>query len=194
MPDLLPVALSKRRPGRIRPRLEVLEEALTSVGSPHHGFASILVTGSNGKGSTAAMLESVLAAHGLTTALYTSPHLVRVEERIRVRGMPVDRASLERHVALLEDFPELTFFETLTAAAFLCFTEQGVDCAVLEAGMGGRWDATRLAGSDIVGLTNVGTDHQRWLGTSRAEIASDKGQALASARWAILGPGVDEGF
>jgi dihydrofolate synthase/folylpolyglutamate synthase len=86
---------------------------------------------------------------------------------------------------------DLTFFELLTGAAFLLFAEAGIDCAVLEAGMGGRWDATRLAASPIVGLTNVGTDHRRWLGDDREAIAADKGAALAAGAHAVLGPQVD---
>jgi dihydrofolate synthase/folylpolyglutamate synthase len=164
---------------------------LGTLGCPQRQFPSILVVGTNGKGSTVAMLSSVLGAHGLSVGRYTSPHLIRVEERIQVDGHAIDRADLERHLARLEPFADLTFFEVLTAAALLHCAEHDVDCAVLEAGMGGRWDATRLAGSVVAGLTNIGTDHQRWLGTSRESIAADKGQALASAAIAVLGPDVD---
>jgi dihydrofolate synthase/folylpolyglutamate synthase len=88
-------------------------------------------------------------------------------------------------------YPDLTYFETITAAAFSIFAESGVGVAVLEAGMGGSWDATRLAGSEIAGLTNVGTDHRRWLGLERSEIARDKGRALAAARFGVIGDDVD---
>jgi dihydrofolate synthase / folylpolyglutamate synthase len=187
MPQLLPLSLAARRPGRIRPQLELVQQVLDDLGAPQRAFCSVLVVGTNGKGSTAAMLESVLAAHGLVTGLYTSPHLVRVEERIRIAGVPVAQDELQRQLARLDRYPELTFFETLTAAAFLLFAEAGVRYAVLEAGMGGRWDATRAAASDLAGLTNVGSDHREWLGEHWEDRAADKGAALAAARLAVLG-------
>jgi dihydrofolate synthase/folylpolyglutamate synthase len=190
MHRLLPLSLARRRPGRIRPRLDRIREVLGSLGDPQHALPSVLVVGTNGKGSTAAMLESVLAAHGLKVGLYTSPHLVRVEERIRIGGTPVATSVLDRHLATLDRFPDLTFFETLTAAAFLAFAGSELDCAVLEAGMGGRWDATRVAESPIAGLTNVGSDHAGWLGERVEERAADKGAALMAAQWRVLGDGV----
>lgn len=192
MPASAPLSLARRGPSRIRPDLAALAAALARLGSPQLAVPSVLVVGTNGKGSTAAMLESMLAAHGVAAGLYTSPHLLRVEERIRLRGAPISTAELERWLNLLEGFPELTYFETLTAVALLAFAEARVPLAVLEAGMGGRWDATRVAGSAVAGLTNVGTDHRRWLGATRQEIARDKGAALAAACAAVLGPGVDE--
>lgn len=192
MPELLPLSLLNRRPARIRPQLHRLLGVLESLGDPQLSAPSILIVGTNGKGSTVALLESLLSAHGLSVGMYTSPHLIRVEERIRVQREPITRDELDRHVAVLDSFPELTFFEALTAAAFLAFRERSVDVAVLEAGMGGRWDATRVANSEIVGLTNVGTDHQRWLGETREIIAQDKAAALKAAKHAVLGPGVDE--
>ena len=183
--------LEQRRPGRIRPDLGALRAALEELGSPHTTFESVLIVGTNGKGSTAAMLEAVLREHGLTTGLFTSPHLVNVEERVRLDGVQVDAERLARHLDRLERFPDLTYFETITAAAFSIFAERGVDVAVLEAGMGGSWDATRLAGSAIAGLTNVGSDHGKWLGAKRSEIARDKGRALAAARFGLFGDDVD---
>lgn len=186
------LTLRSRRESRIRPGLDELRLALTSIGNPERSFRSILVVGTNGKGSTASLLESILRAHGLMTGLYTSPHLVRAEERIRVAGEMISEAELAARVASLDGHPELTYFETLTAAAFSHFAIRRVDVAVLEAGMGGSWDATRAASSEIAGLTNVGSDHQSWLGDTLAERARDKGRALAAARWAVLGSGVDD--
>jgi dihydrofolate synthase/folylpolyglutamate synthase len=185
------LSLEKRPQGRIRPELERLREALAERGNPQHDFPSILVVGTNGKGSTAAMLEAVLRAHDLRTALFTSPHLVRVEERIRVNGAPIDGSVFRQHLGRFDDSPDLTYFETLTAAAFGIFSELKIDIAVLEAGMGGSWDATRLADSTVAGLTNVGSDHAGWLGTERSQVARDKGRALAAADHAIIGSGVD---
>lgn len=183
--------LDERRPARIRPDLATLREVLGELGNPQLAFDSVLVVGTNGKGSTAVMLESVVRGHGLTTGLFTSPHLVRVEERVRLDGVPVDAALLARQLDRLERFPDLTYFETIAAAAFSIFAESGVGVAVLEAGMGGSWDATRLAGSEVAGLTNVGTDHRQWLGQERSEIARDKGRAIAAARFGVIGGDVD---
>jgi dihydrofolate synthase/folylpolyglutamate synthase len=140
------------------------------------------------------MLEAILRAHGLTTGLFTSPHVIRVEERVRLNGVAATERELSRALAPLDAFPDLTYFETVTAAALTLFAEARVDVAVLEAGMGGSWDATRLAGSAVAGLTNVGTDHRSWLGSSRAEIARDKGRALQAADRAIIGADVSEGL
>ncbi len=186
--------LSRRPAGRIRPQLDGLRQALAVLGDPQESFRSILVVGTNGKGSTAAMLEAVLRAHGVATGLYTSPHLIRVEERVQLGGRPVSETELGRRLALLEGFTDLTYFETLTAAAFEVFADAGIELAVLEAGMGGSWDATRLAGSAIAGLTNIGSDHRRWLGDDRGEIARDKGRALGAAERAVIGRGVDRGL
>ncbi len=192
MPVAAAVILGDRPSGRIRPELDSLRRVLAAHGDPQFDFPSILVVGTNGKGSTAAMLEAVLRAHGLRTGLFTSPHLVRVTERVRLNGQPVAERTLAAAVRRFDDAPHLTYFETVTGAAFTIFSEARVDVAVLEAGMGGSWDATRLAGSAIAGLTNVGTDHAVWLGSDRAAIARDKGQALAAAARAVLGAGVDE--
>jgi dihydrofolate synthase/folylpolyglutamate synthase len=183
--------LRGRREGRIEPRLDALREALDALGDPQANFRSVLVVGTNGKGSTAAMLEAILRAHGVVTGLYTSPHLVSVEERICCSGTRVSERELAGHLRRLAPFPELTYFEALTAAAFSVFAAARVDVAVLEAGMGGSWDATRLAKSEIAGLTNVGSDHKRWLGGTREERARDKGRALQAAALAVLGSGVD---
>lgn len=190
MPAVLPLSLRHRPQGRIRPELGPLRAALATLGDPQLAFPSVLVVGTNGKGSTVALLEAVLAAHGARTGLTTSPHLVAVEERIRIDARDIDPSDLERHLVRLETFPDLTFFETITCAAFLAFAEAGVDVALLEAGMGGSWDATRAAASTIAGITNVGGDHASWLGESSLERARDKGGALRAATWAVRGSGV----
>jgi dihydrofolate synthase/folylpolyglutamate synthase len=191
MPDVLPLSLARRGPSRIRPDLGALQTTLAALGSPQAGLRSALVVGTNGKGSTVAMLDAVLTAHGLRVGRFTSPHLVAVSERITVEGTPIAYDALSRLLGVVDRFDDLTFFETLTAVALLAFAEAGVDVAVLEAGMGGRWDATRAAASEIAGLTNVGTDHARWLGSTREAIAHDKGAALAAATIGVVGPGVD---
>jgi len=192
MPVDAAVILESRPQGRIRPRLDELRRVLAERGNPQLDFSSILVVGTNGKGSTAAMLDALLRTHDLKTGLFTSPHFVRVEERVRLNGVPVDESVLELAIKDLDEYPDLTYFETMTAAAFTIFSEARVGVAILEAGMGGSWDATRLAESAIAGLTNIGSDHAGWLGAEPAEVARDKGRALAAAKRAVIGSGVDD--
>lgn len=194
MPQVLPLSLRGRRPGRIRPELGPLRAALARLGNPQLACPSILIVGTNGKGSTAAMLEAVLRAHGVATGLTTSPHLVSVEERVRIEGETIDRACFERHLDRLAAEEDLTFFEAVTGVAFLAFAEAGTEVAVLEAGMGGSWDATTVAKSTVAGITNIGTDHASWLGEDPLDRARDKGAALRSAAWAVMGPGLASEF
>jgi dihydrofolate synthase/folylpolyglutamate synthase len=155
-----------------------MQRALDALGRPERAFTSLLVLGTNGKGSTAALLAGVLQAHGLRVGLYTSPHLVAVEERIRTDGAVIAPRRLAELVASLNTFPDLSYFETLTCAAVLEFAERKVDVAVMEAGLGGRWDASNAVDPAVALLTNVGTDHQRWLGEARTAIAAEKAAAL----------------
>lgn len=183
--------LAPRIEQRIVPGLDRISRALADIGDPQGSYPSILIVGTNGKGSTSAMLASVLAAHGLRVGHYTSPHLRRVEERIAVAGAPIPSEALLEHLSAFERYPELSYFETLTAAALLEFARRKVDIAVLEAGLGGRWDATRVAPAAVSLLTNVGTDHREWLGTTRGAIAAEKAVALCG-REAIVGSWDDE--
>ncbi len=178
--------LAPRLEQRILPGLDRLRRALDALGRPEQAFTSILVLGTNGKGSTAVLLAEVLRAHGTSVGLYTSPHLIAVEERIRTDGAAIPGARLAALVTALERFPDLSYFETLTCAAALEFAERGVRVAVLEAGLGGRWDATNAAEPAVALLTNVGTDHQKWLGATRVAIAAEKAAALRG-REAIVG-------
>jgi dihydrofolate synthase/folylpolyglutamate synthase len=179
-------ALAPRLEQKILPGLDRIRHALGELSHPERRFPAALVLGTNGKGSTAALLAAVLGRHGVKAGLYTSPHLVRVEERIAVAGKRIAPGRLLALVNELARFPRLSYFETLTAAAFLYFAEEDVDIAVLEAGLGGRWDATTVAAPAVSLLTNVGTDHQAWLGATRVEIAAEKAAALRG-REAIVG-------
>jgi dihydrofolate synthase/folylpolyglutamate synthase len=190
MPQIFPLSLDRRQQGRIRPELGPVRQALGRLGDPQLAYPSILIVGTNGKGSTAVMLEAMLRQHGLVTGVTTSPHLVSVEERVRLDGRLIARSALAEYLDRMTVFSDLTFFETVTAAAFLAFAETGVDVAILEAGMGGTWDATRVAQSSIAGITNVGTDHAKWLGETAEERAREKGAALRDARRAVIGPGL----
>jgi dihydrofolate synthase / folylpolyglutamate synthase len=183
--------LARRLEQRILPGLERMQRALDALGHPHENFTSVLVLGTNGKGSTAALLAGMLQAHGVRAGLYTSPHLVAVEERIRVNGADIAPARLAELVASLSRFPDLSYFETLTCAALLEFSARRVEVAVLEAGLGGRWDASNAVDPAVALLTNVGTDHQKWLGDTRAAIAAEKAAALRG-REAIVAAWDDE--
>lgn len=178
--------LAPRLEQRILPGLERVHAALAALGHPERSLRSLLVVGTNGKGSTAALLASILAAHGVRVGLTTSPHLVRVEERIQVDGHPIATERLTALLTFLNRFPQLSYFEAITVAAILEFAEQTVDVAVLEAGLGGRWDASNAFPPEVSLLTTIGTDHQQWLGPTRRHIAAEKAAALRG-REAIVG-------
>jgi len=183
--------LAPRLEQRILPGLDRMHGALAALGHPERGLVAVLVLGTNGKGSTAALLASMLRAHGVRVGLYTSPHLVAVEERIRVDGEPITPHSLLARLHDLRRFPDLSYFETLTCAAILHFAEVKVGVAVMEAGLGGRWDASNAVDPVVALLTNVGTDHAKWLGEGRRAIAREKAAALRG-RAAIVGAWDDE--
>jgi len=158
---------------------------LEALGHPERAFRSVLIAGTNGKGSTAATLASILLASGLKTGLYTSPHLVRINERIRIDAIGIsddDFAQLHGEVDSvaegLVDKGELpwhpSFFEMMTAIAFLQFARERVDIAVLEVGMGGRLDATNVAEPLVSVITDISLDHQKFLGNTVPEIAREK--------------------
>ena len=162
-------------------RMELLLDAL---GDPHLATPVVHVAGSKGKGSTCAMITAALAANGLRTGLYTSPHLHRFTERIRVDGEPVDErvfaGLIERlwpDVAAIErrgDLGKVSVFEMLTAMAFVHFRDIAADCAVIEVGLGGRLDATNLVQPEVAVITPVGLDHVAVLGDTVEKIAAEK--------------------
>ena len=165
--------------------LDRMHKLMTVLGMPQRRFASIHVVGTNGKSSTTRMTAAILERHGFATGIYTSPHLRGFPERIEVRERPLDDAAfagaVERaaHAAELVDrtLPEgdeVTQFEALTAAAFHALAAAHVDVAVIEAGLGGRYDATNVIPSKVQVLTSVGLDHTKWLGETVAEIAEEK--------------------
>ncbi|HEY7727719.1 MAG TPA: Mur ligase family protein, partial [Candidatus Eisenbacteria bacterium] len=161
----------------MRPGLEGIHRLLDRAGRPDREFASVLVGGTNGKGSTAAHLASILRAVGLRVGLYTSPHLLRFNERIRIDGRAIDDDRLE---ALLGawwprfEAERPSFFEAATALGFDFFARSGVDIAVVEVGLGGRLDATNILRPRASVITTVSTDHTEILGDSLARIAAEK--------------------
>jgi len=167
----------------IRPGLGRIRRLVERLGHPERTFPSVLITGTNGKGSTAAFIDAMLRAAGLRTGLFTSPHLVDVRERIRIDGALVAEARFDecaRAVAAAmaggDRMPAIraTFFEALTAIGYLAFAREGVDFAVVEVGMGGRLDSTNVIDPWVSVLTNVTLDHQHFLGDSVDAIAAEK--------------------
>ena len=165
--------------------LERMRRLLTALGSPQAAFRAIHVVGTNGKSSTARYAAAMLGAHGVRAGAYLSPHLRTFAERVRIGdadlapdafGAAVQRAAkaarkVERG---LDDDERVTQFELLTAAAFSSLAEAGVQAAAIEAGLGGRWDATNVLDAPVVVLTNVGLEHTRWLGPTVRHIAAEK--------------------
>ncbi len=182
--------LAERARYGMRLGLDAVDDALRRVGRPERSFAAIHVAGSNGKGSTSAFAAHVLAASGLRTGLFTSPHLVRLEERVAwmgPRGLePVEAGvlldALARLDAALPDFGALTFFEILTVAGFLVFAEGGADVVVVEAGIGARLDATRRADATVGVLTELTLEHTAVLGPTLAAIAAEKVHVARAGR------------
>ena len=165
--------------------LDRMHRLMTAMGSPQRRFASIHVVGTNGKSSTVRMIAAILERHGVRTGAYLSPHLASFAERVRVAERDLDEpafaAAVERaaHAAALVDRTlaegdRVTQFEALTAAAFGELAARGVDVAVVEAGLGGRYDATNVIPSRVQVLTNVGLEHTRWLGPTITDIAREK--------------------
>lgn len=180
---LRPASPEQRRgvpdPRRITPGLATIRAICATLGNPEHDYPSVLVAGTNGKGSTAAMLESILRRHGLYTGLTTSPHLVRETERIRLQDVEIGEAGLARLRRLVDAAADdawvhASYFEQITAAAFVAFAEVHVDRAVVEVGLGGRWDATWVARADVGLVTSIGLEHTEWLGYTVEEIAREK--------------------
>jgi dihydrofolate synthase / folylpolyglutamate synthase len=160
-----------------------------SLGDPHLTFPSVLIAGTNGKGSTASTLASILTAAGYRTALYTSPHLSRVNERIQVNGLHIPDEDFARLFFQVDTTAEglitdgalphhPSFFEVITAIAFLYFAEQRVDIAILEVGLGGRLDATNIVTPLISVITDIALDHQDYLGNTLTEITREKAGIL----------------
>lgn len=178
--------------------LENIATLCATLGNPQNRFLSIHVAGTNGKGSVSAMLAGIMKEHGFRTGLYTSPHLARVEERFRVDGVPIPpgrlRALLARLKATIDGLMadgrlayHPTYFEVLTALAFLEFAERHVDVAVLEVGMGGRFDATNVVRPLVSVITTIAKDHEKHLGSSLEKIAFEKAGIIKSGVPVVCG-------
>jgi dihydrofolate synthase/folylpolyglutamate synthase len=182
--------LASRSPSTVVLGLDRMHEALEELGHPELRLRSVQVGGTNGKGSTCAFLDSVLRAAGHTVGMYTSPHLVRVNERIQVNGLPIDDETLgTRIVEVLLKSPaamEATYFELGTLVALEHFARQNVEVVVLEVGLGGRLDATTAARPRLTALARVGMDHMEFLGDTLQAIAKEKAAILRKGVPAVV--------
>ncbi|WP_026404348.1 bifunctional folylpolyglutamate synthase/dihydrofolate synthase [Actinomadura rifamycini] len=179
----------------IDPTLDRVRDLVDVLGEPQRAYPVIHIAGTNGKSSTARLVEALLRERGLRTGLYTSPELSTLRERIAIDGEPI---SEERFVEVLRDVlpyvgmidgkhgVRLSFFEVLTAMAFAAFADAPVDVAVVEVGMGGRWDATNVADGTVAVLTPVGLDHTRYLGDTLEEIAEEKAGIVKPGAVAVV--------
>lgn len=195
MSDFLERIYSRRTFG-VKLGLHVMESMLSRLGEPHLGYPVVHVAGTNGKGSVCALTASVLATAGCRVGLYTSPHLVRFNERFRINGKNIADEDLEDLVARVEDVArdvsaedgqDPTFFECSTCIAWEYFRQQDVDVAVIETGMGGRLDATNVSKPIVTAITRVGCEHTRYLGSTVEEIAGEKAGIIKPGVPVIIG-------
>ncbi|MFA5646164.1 MAG: folylpolyglutamate synthase/dihydrofolate synthase family protein [Candidatus Ratteibacteria bacterium] len=174
--------------------LDKIRHLLHALGDPQKQYPSVLIAGTNGKGSVAKFLSEICTAAGYRTALYTSPHLLSVQERIQIHNRPISLSRLNQICQTLQKkiqrFPlelQPTYFEALTAAAFLFFAEERVDILICEVGMGGRFDATNVLASEISVIMPVSMDHTRFLGSTLEEIAHEKAGIIKKGKPLICG-------
>ncbi len=174
------------------------ELLLESLDNPETSYRAIQIAGTNGKGSTAVMLDSISRAAGIKTGLYSSPHLVSITERIRINGEQISEDDFARHTATVRDAAKHlldtnevealpTFFEHVTAIALLAFREAAIDLAILETGMGGRLDSTTAAKASTVAITQIAMDHEQYLGSTIESIAGEKAAIIRPGVTAIIG-------
>jgi folylpolyglutamate synthase/dihydrofolate synthase len=186
---------SRRAEHQISPTLDRIAALTRLLGDPQHAFPVVHVTGTNGKTSTTRMIETLLRERGLRTGRFTSPHLVSMRERICVDGAPL---SAQRFIELYEEISPyvdlvdsqqpapLSFFEILTGMMFAAFADAPVDVAVIEVGMGGRWDATNVADGAVAVITPIALDHMQWLGDTLEQIATEKAGIIKPGAVAVL--------
>ena len=191
-------ALTSRWPEhRVAPTLGRIRALTELLGDPQRAYPAIHLTGTNGKGSTAAMIESLLRADGLRTGRFTSPHLMSVTERITIDGEPISDErfdelwrEIEPYVALVDerkiDGVSMTFFEIMTAMAYAAFADAPVNVAVVEVGLGGAWDATNVVDANVAVVTPIDLDHTHLLGRTIAEITREKAGIIKPGAHAIL--------
>ena len=197
--------LAARRRFGMKPGLETIRALCAALGDPQLKFKAIHVAGTNGKGAVCAILDAALRSHKgsggvppLYVGRYTSPHLVKINERFFLDGVPVDDPTLERVASIVNrtieqsniqtsEHSDITFFEALTAVAFLLYAEAKVDYAILECGLGGRLDATNVCDPALSVITRIGLDHCDWLGDTVEKIAAEKAGIVKPGVPVVLG-------
>ena len=193
--------LAARRRFGMKPGLDAIRSVCACLDNPQRKFRAIHVAGTNGKGAVCAIIDSTLRAAGLRIGRYTSPHLVMLNERFFLDGVPLSDKTLEKHAKTVENVqckwglspkigglsPEITFFEALTAVGFLAFAEAKPDFAILECGLGGRLDATNVCDPAICVITRIGLDHCDWLGGTVETIAAEKAGIIKPGVPVVLG-------
>lgn len=192
--------LAARRRFGMKPGLSTIRAVCRALGDPQESFKAIHVAGTNGKGAVVALLDAALREGGLKVGRYTSPHLVKLNERFFLDGSPVDDLKLdlistnvEKAVSSSGDAGEgMTFFEALTAVAFSLYAESKVDVAVLETGLGGRLDATNICNPALTIITRIGLDHCDWLGDTVEKIALEKAGIIKPGVPVVLGENLPE--
>jgi dihydrofolate synthase/folylpolyglutamate synthase len=179
--------------------LKNTELLLDALGNPQRSYPAVQIAGTNGKGSTAVVLDSICRAAGIKTGLFTSPHLVSITERLKVGGDEITQADFARLATAVRGAAERlwddrrlaalpTFFEHLTAIGLLAFKEEKIDIAILETGLGGRLDSTTVARAETVAITPIALDHQEYLGETLAQIAAEKAAIIRPGVTAIIAP------
>jgi dihydrofolate synthase/folylpolyglutamate synthase len=177
--------------------LENIRKLLAALGNPEKNFVKIQVAGTNGKGSTCAFLEAICVSAKIKTGLFTSPHLISITERIKINGEEISETDFARHATKIKEISENllqkgeletlpTFFEQITAIAFSAFAEAKIELAILETGLGGRFDATTAANAEIVAITPIDFDHQDVLGNTLLKIAAEKAAIIREDTKVVL--------
>jgi len=175
------------------------ELLLESLGNPERAFPSVQIAGTNGKGSTAAMLDAICRAADIKCGLYTSPHLVSITERIRISGTEITQTEFAACATIVRDAAEKlearpTFFEQVTAIALLAFRNAGIELAILETGLGGRLDSTTAVKANLVAITPIAMDHEEYLGNTLESIAAEKAAIIRPGVTAVLATQPPEAF
>ena len=181
------------------------ELLLAALDNPERAFPAVQIAGTNGKGSTATMLDSICRAAGIKCGLYTSPHLVSITERIKISGVEITREDFAACATMVRDVSEQllrdkqiealpTFFEQLTAIALLAFRNAGIELAILETGLGGRLDSTTAANAGIVAITPIAMDHEEYLGQTLESIAAEKAAIIRPGVTAVIAGQLPEAF